>query len=88
MSVRNAAPPNARDERNLGIEKCSFFAFFVPKAERSRVATSGSDFRSIELFAPLAAGAAQWILISRIRPAAGGANNYYYDFFLNNVNIS
>jgi len=67
----------------LAVKNAAERAFFMPRAKRSGVTTGGSDFRSIELFAPLAAGATQWILISRIRTAAGGANNYYYEILPN-----
>ncbi len=51
-----------------------FIAFFVHRAKRSEVATEGSDFRSIELFAPPAAARITKWLISPVRAAAGGAN--------------
>jgi len=39
----------------------------MPRAERSGVTTGGSDFRSIELFAPLAAGTTNGLSRARSR---------------------
>lgn len=52
---RSKFKPNASEMCGTLAAKNAYLAFFVHRAERSGVATSGSDFRSIELSAPPAA---------------------------------